>query len=346
MESTAPSPTTWLVRRLARLLSLFGLTVGLLALLAYLVMICDPGPHAGEVLEAERGEQLERLRGHLRSHVEMLASTIGPRDTRRNPERLRRAADYVQSQLRGMGYEVVAQSYEVDGRTWRNLEVTRRGAELPEQIILVGAHYDSVPDTPGANDNASGTAALLELARLWARQAARRTVRFVAFVNEEPPHFKRATMGSRVYARAARARGDQIEAMLSLETMGYFSQQAGSQKYPPGFRSFYPSTGNFLAVVGNIRSRALVRRVTSALREGTALPIECVATWGGIQGVDWSDHASFWDEGYPAVMLTDTAPFRYPYYHRKEDTPDRLDYVSFARATLATDNVIRRLADE
>ncbi len=348
VQPTKPgfTPTLrWLLGRAARLCLLFVLVTLTLGLSAYLVMVCDPGSFDGDVLEEERKPELKRVEAGLRRHVTMLAKTIGPRDSRDFPKALERTADYIVEQLQGYGYRVTTFTYEVDGQVCRNLEVTRKGTERPEEIILIGAHYDSISESPGANDNGSGTAALLELARLWASKSGRRTVRFVAFANEEPPHFMRDSWGARIYARMARARSDQIKAMLSLETLGYYSQLKGSQKYPPGFREFYPDTGNFVAIVGNISSRPLVRQVTSAFREATRLPAACVATFGWIHGVNWSDHAAFWEQGYPAVMLTDTAPFRYPHYHTAQDTPDKLDYSSFSRATLAIDRVIETLSE-
>ncbi len=332
-------------RRLGRVLLLFGMWLVALGLAAWMVMICDPGPReAQRALETGLWTEQIEVERRLRGHVGMLATTIGPRDTYRNPQRLGQSGDYVSTKLKDYGYEVTEQRYSADGVESRNLEVSRRGTARPDEIILIGAHYDSVPQSPGANDNASGTAALLELARVWAEKSGPRTVRFVAFANEEPPHFMRDARGSRVYARMARERGDRIVAMLSLETIGYFSEQKDSQKYPVGFRSFYPATGNFLAIVGNVASRPLVRRVTRAFRQATDLPSECVATFGWIPGVNWSDHASFWEQGYKAVMLTDTAPFRYPHYHTVEDTPDKLDFTAMSRVTLAVDHVIEILA--
>lgn len=268
----------------------------------------------------------------LRQHVQTLAGDIGHRDVN-HPDNLRRAVEYIERQWRAEGYEVTRQAYTVDRIECLNLEVSRTGIERPSEIILLGAHYDSVVGSKGANDNASGVAALLEVARWMATQSPRRTVRFVAFVNEEPPFFQTGAMGSEVYARAARERGDDIRAMISLETIGYYSDERGSQKYPPLFKLFYPDRGNFIAFVSDLHSRSVMHEGVAAFRANSDFPTECVATFASISGIDWSDHASFWKEGYRAFMITDTAPYRYPYYHSEEDTPDKLNYEAFARVT-------------
>jgi Zn-dependent M28 family amino/carboxypeptidase len=186
--------------------------------------------------------------------------------------------------------------------------------------------------------------ALLELSKHFSSHQPQRTLRFVAFVNEEMPFFRTGEMGSRVYVRAARARGDDIRAMLSLETIGYYSDAAGSQRYPPFFSWFYPERGNFIGLVSNFSSRALMRRVRDAFRAASDFPLEHVATFEWITGVDWSDHASFWAAGYPAIMVTDTALYRYPYYHSPDDTPDKVDYPRLARVTAGLIAVVEDLA--
>jgi Zn-dependent M28 family amino/carboxypeptidase len=197
---------------------------------------------------------------------------------------------------------------------------------------------------PGADDNASGVACMLEVARALARAPLACRVRAVAFVNEEPPHYETDEMGSRVYARMARERNDPIEAMISLECLGSYADEPGSQRYPPIFSLFYPDRGNFVGVVGNIANRALVVETTRLMRAATDVPVECAATWEGFTGVAWSDHASFWREGYRAVMLTDTALFRSRRYHTAADTADSLDYPRFARVTAGVIAMVRGLA--
>jgi Zn-dependent M28 family amino/carboxypeptidase len=277
--------------------------------------------------------------------VEMLADAIGERNVSR-PRALQAAADYIGQTWRAQGYEVVSLGYPVDDLRCANLEITRPGTARPREILLVGAHYDSVSGSPGANDNASGVAALLEISAHCARLSPASTLRFVAFVNEEPPFFFRRDMGSLVYARAARRRGDDIRLMMSLEMLGCYRHAPGSQHYPPLFRHFFPDRGNFVAFVSNLRSRAALRHTVRAFREQSDFPVEYLSTLALVPGVGWSDHLSFWRQGYRALMVTDTAFYRYSWYHTPGDTPDKLDYAAFARVTAGLQCTIARLAGE
>jgi Zn-dependent M28 family amino/carboxypeptidase len=211
--------------------------------------------------------------------------------------------------------------------------------------VVVGAHYDSHGNIPAADDNASGVAAVLALARAYARErpGPERTLRFVFFVNEEPPFFQTDAMGSRVYARRCRARGETIVAMLSLETVGYYCDRSGSQNYPFPLSAFYPSRGDFIGFVGDLSSRRLVKRVVDSFRRHAMFPSQGAALPSGLRGVGWSDQWSFWQEGYPAVMCTDTAPFRNPNYHTPRDTPDTLDFDRMARVVEGLTGVVREL---
>ena len=285
------------------------------------------------------------LRRELRRHVQALAGRIGERNMHRLQE-LHAAARYVEEQLRSAGLAVAEESYRVHGEPVSNVVAVIPGATRPEEIVLVGAHYDSVSGSPGANDNATGVAALLEIARaLAAGQPPGRTVRFVAFVNEEPPYFKTTMMGSSVHARNARLRGEKIPAMLSLETIGYYSQAANSQFFPLFLGLFYPWTGDFIGFVANRDSRDLLFRAVAAFRRHTRFPSEGLAAPAWVSGVDWSDHWSFWQEGYPALMVTDTAPYRYPHYHDSDDTPDKVSFDHLARVTRGLTHVVRTLAE-
>ena len=285
----------------------------------------------------------DELRQRLEHHVQVLAGDIGERNIFK-PDAYARAADYISGVFGESGYEVDVQSYTTSAVLWSNLIVTRRGNRPPRQIIVVGAHYDSVMGCPGANDNASGVAVLLELAREFAGQEMPCTLRFVAFGNEEPPFFLTDGMGSRLYAQSCRARGEDIAAMISLETLGCFSDKPGSQKYPPLFKYFYPERGNFIAFVSNFASRSLLSPASQAFRSGSNVPVETVATFASIPGVSWSDHGSFWHEGYRAFMVTDTAPYRYPHYHRSSDTPDKLCYEKLAQVAAGMKAVVGELA--
>jgi Zn-dependent M28 family amino/carboxypeptidase len=266
----------------------------------------------------------------LRACVETLAGDIGERHVFR-PRALREAAGFIADEWRTQGYEVASQVYEARGLPCANLEIERHGTHRPEAILLIGAHYDSVLGSPGADDNASGVAALLALSARFTAVAPRLTVRFVAFVNEEPPFFLTGDMGSAVYAARARERGDDIRLMLSLEAIGYYTDAPGSQQYPPLIGLCYPDRGNFIAFVSNLASRRLLRRTVALFRAHSDFPVEHLAAPSLIPGVSWSDHRSFWRQGYRALMVTDTALYRYPHYHAPDDTPDKLDYDALAR---------------
>lgn len=280
----------------------------------------------------------------LRRHVEAIASE--PHNIAHYPA-LQRAATYIEQQLQRAGYTPMRQSYLVGPHEVANIEAEHAAAPAPgrTRVVVFGAHYDSAGTAPGANDNASGVAALLELARLTAMApGGGAAVRFVAFVNEEPPYFMTDAMGSHVYAARCAARGEDVAAMLSLETIGYYSNDPGSQRYPPPFHRFLPKRGNFLAMVSNFRSAGLLRRVARAFGRATTLPVIAAPAPENVPGVSWSDHAAFWQHGYPALMLTDTAPYRYPHYHTREDTPGNLDYERIARVVTGCTAVIRALS--
>jgi len=265
----------------------------------------------------------------LRTHVYELAGKIGEHNIF-HPDALHAAEAYITEEWRQQGYAVDKQTYTAQGVECANLEITCPGSSGNSDVILIGAHYDSVLGSPGANDNGSGVAALLELSRLFKDSPPASSLRFVAFVNEEPPFFYWGNMGSMVYAQAARQRGDSIRFMISLETIGCYRNQRGSQGYPPLLKYFYPDTGNFITFVSNLRSRRVMRDCAKAFASVSDFPIETIATLSIVPGVSWSDHLSFWRQGYPAFMITDTAFYRYPYYHTAQDTPDKLNYVPFA----------------
>jgi len=297
--------------------------------------------------KAEMDKEIEQLicdlEPQLKKHVVFLAGEIGERNLSA-PTNLDKAAHYIKCYWQEIGYEVQSQSYTVHGIECTNLSAEIPGKENPNEILVLGAHYDSVGGSPGANDNGSAVAALLEISRLLYQRPQKRTIRFVAFPNEEPPFFQTRWMGSRVYARMCREQAEKIAGMISLETIGYYSEKPGSQKYPLPFRFFYPDTGNFVGVVGNLRSKELVRDFTRFFLEGIDFPVECIATFGLIPGISWSDHSSFWKYGYPAIMVTDTALYRYPFYHTREDTPDKVDYHSLSRVTYGIFHAAQRLA--
>lgn len=325
-----------MIRRMAFLLVL---VVGLIILFIYMIRM--PGESYKDALlplDAAGQAVARKLENHVR--------TLCSHPTGRNyieKKGLILARNYIAGQLESSGYQVGFQVYQIDGEDYANIEVTRLGEVYPDEIIIVGAHYDAVVGAPGANDNGSGVAALLELADRFKHANLSRTLRFVAFVNEEPPHFMSGTMGSDFYARQAASRQENVVAMYSLETIGYFRDDSGSQHYPPPFSFFYPSQGNFIAFVGNLRSRGLVTRSIRAFRTHATFPSEGIAAPGFIPGVSWSDHWSFWKQGYPAVMITDTALYRYPHYHSSQDTPDKVDYDRMAYVVLGIEKMLTEL---
>lgn len=285
------------------------------------------------------------LENRLRSHIERLASEIPQRDVP-HIESLDEAADFLVQAWREAEFEVATQTYEVDGETVRNLEVEIPGHSKPDEILIVGAHYDSAHGWPGADDNASGVAGVLELSRAFRDAKPVRTLRFVAFVNEEPPYFQTEEMGSVVYAKRCKERGENIVGMLSLETIAYFRDEPGTQQYPSPLEHFYGDRGNFIGFVGDTSARSFVRKCLGLFRESATIPSDGIAAPDSIPGIGWSDHWSFSREGYPALMVTDTAPFRNPHYHTPEDTPEKLDYESLTRVIVGVREVLETLANE
>jgi hypothetical protein len=326
---------------------MYVIATGLAAILvlagaAYWYCFGMPGrSHRGALppLTAEESALAQRLR----QHVEAIASR--PHNIAHYAE-LEAAAAYIESALAGIGYGVVAQVFEADGRSVRNIEATVEpagGAAAAAKSLVIGAHYDSAGSAPGANDNGTGAAAVIELARLLKDASLGHRLRLVLFVNEEPPYFHTAEMGSLRYADALAARGEPVAGMLSLETLGSFSDEPGSQSYPRPLSALFPDTGNFIAFVGMPASRRLVHKAVGSFRSHTAFPTEGGVAPASIPGIDWSDHWSFAQHGIPAVMVTDTAPFRYPHYHEPTDTPDKVDYERLARVTKGLERVIREL---
>ena len=315
----------------------------LLFLIIWLFTVRMPGPAFSGPLPPLTPNQ-DRLRTGLEAHVRVLAHDIGVRSDETYAN-VQRAAAYIERTLRGLGYEVVSQEFSADDREYRNLEATLRGTSRPQEVVVLGAHYDTAEQAPGADDNASGVAGVLELAQVFAQERQSRTVRFVFFPTEEPPSFPTADMGSRHYATAARERNDQIVAMLSIESIGYYDTEKGSQRYPFPLNLAYPDVGDFIGFVSNLRSRSLLHRAIAAFRAHATLPTQGAAAPSWVPGVWWSDHWSFWREGYHAIMITDTAPYRNPFYHTPQDTPDRLDYDRMARVVHGLTHVVRALAN-
>lgn len=334
------NPTPVRAMLFALILLILALILG--GLVVWALMIRMPGrSFTGPLPPLSVVEEATRVR--LEADVNHLAGRIGERNYKK-PAALAAAAEYIAAAFRKLGYEVEPQVFTADGQAFQNLEVTIPGNRLRDQVFVIGAHYDSVVGTPGADDNASGTAALLELARLLKDSRPERTLKLVAFANEEKPFAMTEHMGSRVYARAAARRQDRIAGMFSLESIGYYAVEPGSQRYPWPLNLAYSDRGDFVGFVGNVASRTLVRRSLAAFRQSARFPSEGVAAPARIPGINWSDHDSFWHYGYPALMITDTAPFRNPHYHKATDTPERVDYARMARVVHGLAAVVRTVA--
>lgn len=280
--------------------------------------------------------------GRLKAHVVRLASGIGARDIfGNNRGRLELSKKYIVSELEKYGYKPEFQEYPEGGTKTANIIASKKGAVNPDEIILVGAHYDSC-DNPGADDNASGTAGALELARHFSGRKPAMTVRFVFFANEEPPFFAKDGMGSYVYAKSAAEKGEKIKAAVILEMIGFYADAKFSQKYPPLVGVFYPNRGNFVALVSNFASRVPALKAKRAFKKASGLPVEATILPAKVPGVDFSDHRSFWKFGWPAFMFTDTAFYRNSNYHKETDTPETLDY---GRMAACADGIAAAVAE-
>ncbi len=288
--------------------------------------------------ELETADELT-IKEELERHVIVLAADIGARNVSRHPLALAAAADYIEKQWTNLGYQVKRQVVpSADGKS-HNLSVELPGTTPGLPCVIIGAHYDSYLEAPGANDNASGVATMLVLSRLLKAHPLSWPLRFVAFTNEEAPQYRTGAMGSVVFADSLER--SEVASMISLETMGYYTKEADSQLYPTPLDHFYPTVGDFIAIVGDLGSRGLTRQWLEGFRRVTNFPAGAVSLPDFIEGAGWSDHWSFWRKNIPAVMVTDTAPFRYPYYHTTEDTADKLDFRGLARVTMGLAATLR-----
>jgi hypothetical protein len=285
----------------------------------------------------------------LKQHIEGVASREHNVATY---DELEKSARYIETALESAGYAVERQAFDADDyasgvRSVRNIEVVIEPRDpAAAETVVVGAHYDSAPGAPGANDNGSGVAAVIELARLLGdlRGKAKRRIRLVLFVNEEMPYFRTQEMGSLQYAAALAARQERVVAMYSLETIGYYTSEPGSQRYPAPFGLLFPDRGDFLAFVGMLDARPLLRASIGSFRAHTQFPTIGGVAPASIPGIDWSDHWAFAQHGFPAIMLTDTAPYRYPDYHTARDTPDKVDTDKLARVVKGIERMVRDAA--
>ncbi len=328
--------------RLPVLIVLLCAAVALIALWATYRSVHMPQQSYAVPLQPLGKPELE-LEGNLRTHIVTLASDIGERNIPKYSA-LVAASAYIRRQLEGFGYPVTAQTYVVAGHEVANLSSEIRGTTRPDEIVVIGAHYDSVVGSPGANDNGSGVAAVLELARTMREKPLDRTIKSVFFTNEEPPYFQTSAMGSLVYARDLHQTKAQVVGMISIETIGCYSDVPHSQHYPPGIAALYPDKGNFIGFVSDSNSSTLMKKVIATFRQTASIPSEVLVAPQSLEGVGWSDHWSFWQQGYPAIMVTDTAPFRYAHYHKPTDTPDKVDFDRMTRVVSGLVKVVESVA--
>jgi len=275
------------------------------------------------------GELPESARSLYR-HVEALSVNIGPRSFK-DCEALARTQEYIVKNLREWGYSPALHPFNYKGREYFNIEASIAGGGAPDEVIVIGAHYDTVERTPGADDNASAVAVLLEMCRLMKDFSPARTIKFMFFSLEERPAFATRSMGSEVYAKKQKEAGADIRGMICLEMVGYFSDKAGGQTIPiPLMGKGISTTPDFIGVIGNNDSKDLAAKVRGSIEAGSRVPVESLVASGMIPGVDFSDHRSFWRTGYKAVMVTDTAFYRNPNYHTSKDTIETLDFEKMA----------------
>ena len=278
----------------------------------------------------------------LKEHVVTLSETNPPRSE--DTDNLDVSAFYIKEQLAKYG-DVQEKEYTVWGIPYRNISILF-GDDASERII-VGAHYDSFQGLPGADDNASGVAGLIELARLLSQARLKHSVELVAYTLEEPPYFRTPDMGSAVHAKTLKENGVDVVVMISLEMIGYFTDEPDSQEYPFSLmKLFYPSTGNFVAVVGNFSGFSIVSKTKRAMKSVTSLPVRSLNAPGALAGVDFSDHLAFWWYDFPALMITDTAFYRNKAYHTKNDTWDRLDYERMSEVVKGVYNAVLEFSND
>lgn len=292
------------------------------------------------IIIEQMGKSIESIAANLQEYVKIIAGEIGERSYH-NLHALRMTLNYAEKKLKGFGYITNIQEYIANGHTYENLWVEKRGSS--NRYLIIGAHYDTVTGTPGADDNASGVAGLLEIARLIFDVETELNVLLVLFPLEEPPFFRTKFMGSYVFAKKCHNEHIKVEGMICLESIGYFTDEPETQMFPlPFFRYKYPTTGNFIAFVSDIKSKPFLIKIKSLFKESSILPVESISTLSIIPGVDFSDHRSFWKFGYKAFMVTDTAFYRNPNYHSLSDTPETLDYHRMALLVKGLSETIER----
>jgi hypothetical protein len=338
MQSEQPTPS-WLRQKSLfswkKIFIALALVVLSLFLFCYWYMVkCDENAH-GDPLESRKSAELVEIKRALEADVANMQS-LGPRNSVNSETyaKLLECEGWIRQRWQSQGYSVKGQTFQFEGRDYSNLEIELPGRVSPSQIIIISAQYDTLPDSPGANNNGSGVAILLCLSSLLRNHTPDRTLRLVNFVNEEDPFFDTEMMGSYVYAKRSRERHEDVRIMLSLDALGIYTDQPGSQKLSFPFSLIYPNRGNFLSFIGDFRSRKHMGDVTRGFRKGSSFPIEAGVVPKWVKGAAWSDHVSFWKFGYPGIMVTDTGAFRSASHNTKEDTLEKMNFEAMARIVM------------
>jgi len=329
------SKKTPFVKKKALIVSWVFIAVLVFLFFSYWYLIQCEGKWSGEPLEKKGEFNLSKIQEELESDLAFIQG-LGPRNSMsdKNYTQLLKCEAWIEQRWKSQGYAVKKQTFSFDGREYSNLELEIRGRVSPSEIIIISAQYDTLPDSPGANNNGSGMAILFQLSHLLKMHTPDRTLRLLNFVNEEDPFFGTEKMGSFQYAKRCRQQEEDIHVMLSLDAMGIYKNEPGSQKLPFPFCIFYPDRGNFLAFIGNLRSRKYMLEVSRGFKKGSSFPIQVGVVPEWVKAADWSDHRSFWQFGYPGIMVTDTGGFRSPYHATKEDTMEKLNFEAMSRIVI------------
>jgi len=302
---------------------------------SYWYMMKCEGNWKGEPLEKQMKAELSKMKKGMELDIEYLQK-LGPRNSENDTsyKQLCQSEEWIREKWESQGYTVKKQTFSYKGKEYSNLEIEIKGRIAPSEIIIVSAQYDTLPDSPGANNNGSGLAILFQLSQLLRKHNPERTLRLLNFVNEEDPFFGTEMMGSYQYAKSCRQRVEDIRVMLSLDALGVYKDEPGSQRLPFPFSIFYPDRGNFLAFIGNLQSRKYMVEVSKGFKKGSSFPIKVGVAPEWAKGAAWSDHSSFWKFGYPGIMVTDTGGFRSPYHTTKEDTMEKLNFEAMSRIVI------------
>ena len=322
-------------RKVKRVLLVLVLLIIVFLLFSYWYMMKCEGNWRGEPLEKKMKMELIEIKKGMESDIEYLQK-LGPRNSENEKtyNQLRQCEEWIRQRWESQGYVVKKHTFSIREKEYSNLEIEIKGRTLSSEIIIISAQYDTLPDSPGANNNGSGIAILFQLSQLLRKRTPDRTLRLLNFVNEEDPFFGTEMMGSFQYAKKCRRQGEDIRVMLSLDALGVYKNEPGSQRLPFPFSIFYPDRGNFLAFIGNLQSRKYVKEVTKGFKKGSSFQIQAGVAPEWAKGGAWSDHSSFWKFGYPGIMVTDTGGFRSAYHTTKEDTMERLNFEAMSRIVI------------